>query len=90
MAHKWKELAILLEFDEAGHRIKNIECDHAIHGVERCCTEAFILWLQGKGKEQPTWEGLIRCLEDIEQGTLAQELRDKISGMHRVTKSLTR
>ena len=81
MAHKWEKLAIQFEFDEDGSRIEIIKRDHALHGVERCCTEVFILWLQGKGKEQPTWEGLIRCLEDIEQGTLAQELQEKISGM---------
>ena len=80
VADKWNDLAIQFEFDEDGSQIRIIHRDHAIHGVEECCTEAFTLWLRGKGKEHPTWERLICYLEDIERGALAQELREQFSG----------
>ena len=81
VAHKWKELAIQFGFDKDGTKASKIQKNHfSSGGVELCCTEACLEWLNGKGRKPPSWEELIRCLEAIQLIILAHDIRENLVG----------
>ena len=76
VAPKWRQFAVLLDFDEDGTKIDHIQAEKAIHGPVECCTEMFKTWLRGEGKQPASWELLIELLDDFELKYLAQQVRD--------------
>lgn len=79
VAADWEKLAIMLEFDKDGHRIKAIQRDLLGASVYTCCMEALQLWLRGEGKQPVTWDTLIECLVDIEYVQLTRDIEEHFS-----------
>ena len=73
VAPDWKQVGILLDFDEYGSNLDSIEKKCSLNPDE-CCMEMLKQWLQGKASRKPTWKDLIDILKDCELNTVAEEL----------------
>ena len=80
VAWKWDKLAILLELDNEGRKIETIRRNCWGVGVEMCCMQAIIHWVRGEGKTPVSWRTLLKCIEDIECGQVAEEIAKKLEG----------
>ena len=69
----WKQLGLLMDFDEEGQIVDLIEAKHKSKFV--CCQEIFKRWLKGP---DATWENLIQLLCDCEHESLAKEIKDAL------------
>ena len=78
-ATKWEELAIEFDFDDEGHEVSRIKSELNDDG-ERCCREAVMMWLQGKGRLEPrTWATLLGCLIEAEADEAARSVRESMN-----------
>ena len=75
IAHRWKKLGILMDFDDDGNKVDLIENEHKQDGPVACCQEVFKLWLKGT---HATWRNLIDLLNDCEMGELIQEIKNAL------------
>ena len=80
VAWKWEKLATMLELDNDGRKIEAIRRDFWGVGVEICCMQAIHHWVRGEGKAPVSWRTLLKCLEDIECGEIAEEIAKKLEG----------
>ena len=80
VAYKWEKLATMLELDNDGRKIDAIRRDFWGVGVEICCMQAIHHWVRGEGKTPVSWRTLLKCLEDIECGQIAEEIAKKLEG----------
>ena len=80
VAWKWEKLATMLELDNNGRKIDAIRRDFWGVGVEICCMQAIHHWVRGEGKTPVSWRTLLKCLEDIECGQIAEEIAKKLEG----------
>lgn len=76
LAPKWQQFGNLLRFDSDGHTLDIIAKDHTTDGCVVCCQEVATLWLQGRGRQPATWALLLELLEDMEQGWLAEQVKN--------------
>ena len=42
--------------------------------------QAIIHWVEGEGKTPVSWRTLLKCLDDIEYGQIAEEIARKLEG----------
>ena len=72
----WEKLALALHF--RGGVIRAVrESERPL--VEPACRRILERWsVDGEGRQPVTWETLIECLEDIEYGSLASDLRREL------------
>ena len=70
---RWRDLGILLDFDETGRTLDRIAREHQLHPID-CCTEMLRKWLEGRGRQPATWATLIDLLKDADINDLAQDL----------------
>jgi hypothetical protein len=84
VAWKWERLATMLELD--GRKIDVIRRDFWGVGVEICCMQAIHHWVRGEGTVPVSWRTLLKCLEDIECGQVAEEIADQLES--ELTKSV--
>ena len=75
IAHRWKKLGILMDFDDDGNKVDLIANEHKQDGPVICCQEVFKLWLKGT---HATWRNLIDLLNDCEMGELIQEIKNAL------------
>lgn len=75
-AHKWKDLALVLHFDNA--TIARIDRDFST--VSDSCRQMLVEWLEGsRSLRQPvTWTTLIKCLEEVGLTNMASRLSEII------------
>lgn len=71
VAPEWILIGDHLDFDDDGSQLKIIKATYPHDGPVTWCREMFQFWLQGNGKVERTWEGLIGVLEDAHYGELA-------------------
>ena len=71
----WEKIALALHF--SGGVIRAVrESEH--FQVERACRTILHRWLDGQGLQPVTWDTLVECLEDINHGSLAGDLRKEL------------
>jgi hypothetical protein len=80
VAWKWEKLATMLELDNDGRKIDAIRRDFWGVGVEICCMQAIHHWVRGEGRVPVSWRTLLKCLEDIECGQVAEEIAQQLEG----------
>ena len=89
VATRWKDIAVLFDFDATGKALQQIEAGRGSEGAESCCRAMFQLWLEGKGAKPVSWATLLKVLEDSlftalvtqVKATLSCEFQCKCSGM---------
>ena len=69
----WKTVGDLLEFDDVGTRLLEVE-ENNRGNPEICCRDMFQLWLMGGGKQPCSWHTLLEILKDCELDALAREI----------------
>ena len=69
----WKIVGDLLEFDDTGTRLLDIE-DNNRGNPETSCRDMFQLWLMGEGKQPSSWRALLEILRDGDMKSLATEI----------------
>ena len=74
VAPRWNDVGILMDFDETGKKLEQIEKDK--HDVEPCCQTMFQYWLEGNGIKPVSWKTLLQILEDCNFKTLADQVTD--------------
>ena len=74
----WRELGILLDFDDRGSQLDTIEKAHPTD-PKACCQAMFQHWVNGNGMRPCSWRTLIELLEDCDQQELAQEIQDALT-----------
>ena len=72
---QWRDLGLLMDFDDEGRTVDLIETEHQMKGQSVCCQEVFKLWLKGP---DATWGNLIELLIDCEQTALAEQVKDTL------------
>ena len=72
----WEELALALHFD--GEVLRAVKRSEHFQ-VKAACRTILQRWLDGEGLQPVTWETLVEALVDIEQGTLARDLRRELA-----------
>ena len=72
VAGMWKDIGILLDFDNTGQFLNTIETCHENKPIS-CCQVIFLHWLKGNGVER-TWGTLIDILKDCKLGRLAESV----------------
>ena len=72
---QWRQLGLLMDFDDEGRTVDLIEAEHQMKGQTICCQEVFKLWLKGP---DATWGNLIELLIDCEQTALAEQVKDAL------------
>ena len=72
---QWKQLGLLMDFDDEGRTVDLIETEHQMKGQAACCQEVFKLWLKGP---DATWRNLIELLIDCDQKALAEQVKDAV------------
>ena len=77
IAHRWKYLGDMLNFDDLGSKLTNIEADHRGHS-ESCCRAVFQHWIQGNGVTPCSWRTLIGLLDDLDEVVLAQDIQEAL------------
>ena len=75
VAHRWKDVGTLLDFDPTGNQLNLIEADKVKEGPVSCCQFMFQYWLEGNGVKPVTWDKLIEILEDSNFVTLAEQVK---------------
>lgn len=80
VAWKWDKLATMLELDNDGAKIEAIKRDFWGEGVEICCLQAYHHWARGEGKRPVSWRTLLKCVEDIDCGQVAEEIATELEG----------
>ena len=75
---RWKDIGALLDFDETGRTLNQIEADRGREGVESCCRVVFQHWLEGNGVEPATWATLLQILKGCQFRNLATQVRDAL------------
>ena len=73
MASHWKEFGTLLDFDNFGATLANIERKRHFD-PEACCEEMMERWLKGKGRQPASRELLVELLQDCELTVLAEQV----------------
>ena len=77
LAPSWRELGILLDFDESGTELDIIEKTHPTNPVA-CCQAIFQHWVKGNGVRPCSWNTLVELLDDCDQQALAKEIQDAL------------
>ena len=72
---KWNRFAIALGLEEDIDSVRM----NTHHQVENACLEILRRWLDGGGRKPVTWSTFIECLDDIQLGTLAEELTSEFA-----------
>ena len=72
---QWRELGLLMDFDDEGRTVDLIKAKHHSKGQAACCQEVFKLWLKGPNA---TWGDLIELLIDCDQNGLAEQIKDSL------------
>ena len=72
---QWKQLGLLMDFDDEGRTVDLIKAEHQSDGQAACCQEVFKLWLKGP---DATWGNLIELLIDCDQKALAEQVKDAV------------
>ena len=78
LSSHWRNLGVLLDFDESGTQLDIIKKKHP-SDPEACCRVMFQHWLKGNGVRPSSWRTLIELLEDCAQQVLAQEIQDALT-----------
>lgn len=81
VAWQWEKLATMLELDNDGRKIDAIRRDFWGVGVEICCMQAIHHWVRGEGKGPVSWRTLLKCLEHIECGQVAEDIASQLEGI---------
>ena len=77
LAPDWNDLGDLLDFDQSGTELGNIEEAHSTDKAR--CKAMFQHWLNGNGVRPCSWRKLIQLLEDCDQEALAKEIQDVLT-----------
>ena len=78
LAPNWRDVGILLDFDESGTELDIIEKTHPTD--PKACSQAmFQHWLKGNGLTPCSWRTLIDVLGDCDQQALAKEIQEAIA-----------
>ena len=77
MAAKWLKLGDLLEFDDYGATLNNIEQEYEDPSL--CCREMFQYWIGGGGVRPCSWEKLIELIDDCGEVVMAQDIKNALS-----------
>lgn len=75
---KWEELATMLALDSDGRKIDSIRRDFWGVGVEICCMQALHHWVRGEGSGPVSWRTLLKYLQDIDCGEIAEDIAKKL------------
>ena len=73
MAPVWKNLGVLLDFDNNGTELDIIDKKHPSDPIE-CCRAMFQHWLKGNGKKPCTWQTLVQLIKYADQERLADDI----------------
>ena len=73
MAPFWRDLGVLLDFDDNGTELDIIAQERPLD-PKACCMAMFQRWLKGKGRTPCTWQIMIELIKDADQETLADEI----------------
>jgi flavodoxin len=69
----WERIATRLHFEE--YEIMCIKRDNPLQ-CEDSCRAMFNKWLEGKGRQPTNWDTVIKALEEVNLGEVAQDLKD--------------
>lgn len=75
LSPRWQDIGILMDFDDDGYTLDEIEADNIKVGVEACFKNVFQLWLCGKARVAPTLTNLLEILNDCSMKTLANDIK---------------
>ena len=78
LAPNWRNVGILLDFDQSGTELDIIEKTHPTDLIA-CSQAMFQHWLKGNGLTPCSWRTLIEVLGDCDQQALAKEIQDAIA-----------
>ena len=78
VAPYWRKLGALLDFDEDGTQLDTIEQKWR-GDPEDCCQNMFQHWVKGNGVRPCSWSRLIKLLEDNDQQSLSEEVREALN-----------
>ena len=70
----WRVIGDLLEFDDCGAKLVDIEQNYP-NDRDSCCRDILQLWLMGEGVRPCTWRKLIQIIEDSDQEMLVKEIK---------------
>ena len=70
----WRVIGDLLEFDDCGAKLMDIEENYP-NDPDSCCRAIFQHWLMGNGVTPCSWRKLIQIIEDSNQEMLAKEIK---------------
>ena len=73
----WQILGDQLDFDESGSKVALIEVKYPTN-PEACCRAMFQHWLNGNGVTPCSWRMLIKLLNALDKGILAQEIQSAL------------
>lgn len=72
---KWELMGDLIGLSPG--QLDAIKTDYDCRGVEVCCRQVFLEWLQHEeGEYCATWQGLCELLEDMELSSIAKKLKE--------------
>ena len=77
MSAKWLKLGDLLEFDDYGTKLNNIEQKYKDPSL--CCCEMFQDWIGGEGVRPCSWEKLIELIDDCDEVEMARDIKNALS-----------
>jgi hypothetical protein len=75
---RWRDIGTLLDFDDTGGTLDQIEADRGREGVESCCQAVFQHWLKGNGVQPATWATLLEILNNCRFRNLSTQVRDAL------------
>ena len=75
IATKWEDLGVQLLLDKNIPKLMVIK-ENNVQNVEACCGKMFEYWLEVD--EEASWNKLINALEEINQNTLAVNIKQNI------------
>lgn len=77
VASHWRDLAVILDFDDNGTQLGIIDKMHP-SDPKACCQAMFQHWLKGNGRRPCSWCMLIELLEDCNLTVLAEKIKEAV------------
>lgn len=81
VSYKWEQLGVYLELDRDGSRLAAIKRSYIQLGVETCCMQMFMVWLNEGKRELVNWGTIFSCLENIGSKAVIKEIIRNLAGM---------
>ena len=80
MAPFWRDLGVLLDFDDNGTELDIIAKEHPLD-PKACCRAMFQHWLKGNGITPCSWRTIVELIKDADQETLADEIETLLASI---------